>query len=116
MEVNTYKNIVSVEVYGKPRFFKFGMGAFAHAMKLENCTLKDLIDRIVNSDLNTILSIIYAASVQYAQLEKQAEPTQAEVNDWVDNTGMGVFNEAITAAFKIYPNEEAPKPETEKGQ
>lgn len=104
-----YKGLFEIEVNGKKRGFKFGMGAFAQLSRIEKISIDAVTKLIISGDLQAQLTLLYAAAVQYAKLNKQQEPTQEQVNDWVDHVGIDKFIEAINNAFKTSPNAEAPK-------
>lgn len=109
--MNEYKGIFEIEILGKKRGFKFGMGAFAHACRLDDCSIGEITKRILSGDLQSQLTLIYTASVQYARLQKESEATQEQVNDWIDHVGIDQFGAAMVSAFNTSPNEEAPKQE-----
>lgn len=103
--MNEYKGVFEIEVLGRKRGFKFGMGAFAHLARIEKCSIDAATNLIVSGDLQAQLTLLYTAAVQFARLNKQEEPTQEEVNDWVDHVGLEKFIEAINSAFRTAPNE-----------
>ena len=114
--MNEYKGIFEIEILGKKRGFKFGMGAFAHACRLDGCSIGEIASRIIGGDLQSQLILIYTASVQYARLQKEIEPTQEQVNDWIDHVGIDQFGSAMVSAFRTSPNAEAPKEEVKETQ
>jgi hypothetical protein len=109
--MDEYKGVFEIEVLGKKRGFKFGMGAFAHLCRLENCSIGEATNLIIQGDLQAQLGLLYTAAVQYARIHKEQDPTQEQVNDWVDHIGLDKFIGAISSAFRTSPNAEAPKEE-----
>lgn len=114
--MDEYKGIFETEVAGKKRGFKFGMGAFAQLSRIEKCSIDAATKLIISGDLQAQLTLLYTSAVQYARLNKQEEPTQEQVNDWVDQIGLDKFIDAINKAFRTSPNEEAPKEEVKETQ
>lgn len=115
--MNQYKGVVEIEILGQKRGFKFGMACTAMLCKLEECSLKEVQEKLSTNDQITMCNLYYAAAVQYVRLknaeqtEKSKEPTFEEVANWIDNMSLEQNEDAVKTAFAHYedPNKEAPQ-------
>lgn len=105
--MDQYKGIVSVEILGRQRGFKFGTMQAALFCKELGVKLPDLPKLLDGSDLEAQIVWYWAAAVSYARLHKEDEPSKDEVAAWIDTYGFDNIESKANEETKI-PNESEP--------
>lgn len=109
-----YKGIVSLEIFGKKRGFKFGTMQAALFCKAMGCKLPEMATLLDGSDIEAQIVWYWSAATAYARLFKEDEPSKDEVAAWIDTYGYAAMEQQASEAM-ISPKENAPN-QTEEGQ
>lgn len=113
-----YKGVVEIDISGEKRGFKFGISAMSMLCELENCSLKEVVERLDDtSNLKTQVNFYYSAAISFVRLKNAEEkttlqePTFDQVANWIDCLAVDIKNQLNEIAFAQYvdPNKEAPQ-------
>ncbi len=116
MDINKYKGIVKLNIYGEDRFFKFGTAQMAMFCDLQGQKLEEAIASLNDTkDLKTNIHFYLSAAVSYVDLVNDEEgtnlkrPTYSQVANWFDGLLDDQKKQIDETAFKqAFPNGEAP--------
>jgi len=105
--IDSYKGIVSVEILGRKRGFKFGTMQAALFCKDMQCKLPQIAQMLDGTDIEAQISWYWSAAVAYSRLMKEDEPSKDEVAAWIDSYGFSEM-EAKTSEAIISPKNDGP--------
>ena len=113
--MDNYKGIVSIEILGQKRGFKFGTMQAAIFCEHKKCKVQGMAELLDGSDLDAQIAWYWAAAAAYARLFKQVEPSKDEVAAWIDTYGFDKM-EAHAVESNKSPNLESPQTEGNQPQ
>lgn len=118
MNINEYKGVVKLNIYGEDRYFKFGTAQMAMLCQRLGKPLSEVAELQADpSNLLVQIEHYYCAAVCYARLyndetkgPKMDEPTYNQVANWFDGLSIKAMEEINETAYKTaFPNVEAPE-------
>lgn len=109
-----FKGIVEKDINGKKVFLKFNMATLTMLGDLQNVSLTELAQELMNPKLSTVANFLYAGAKVYDRQEKPKKfqnYTQDDASEWVAALGfddaLSILNDAFDAPET--KNEDAPK-------